>query len=159
MPPLKHKPEALPLQDCLSVSPRDKEEHTPKLACILTDISFLPLGVLLSAQRNNEKLYSLPPSGEPSRLSNSFSCNPTLQKEEGEIPSLRDGSSGLRTLLSNGTKTSEQRRTWRENSWVERQSQFENYISSREKQGKHKQNEPRQQPRGLSPLLESSPHP
>lgn len=88
---------------------------------------------------------------EPSHLSNSFPCNPTLQKEEGEIPSLRDGSSGLRTLLSNGTKTSEQRRTWRENSWVGRQSQFENSISSREKQEKHKQI-----PRGVSPFYSSS---
>lgn len=112
---------------------------------------------MLSAQPNNEKLFSLVSQGNLHVYPiHSLATQLSRKKRGVRIPPLRDGSSGLRTLLSNGTKTSEQRGTWGENSWVGRQSQFENSISSREKQGKHKQNESRAKPRGAFPQRRSA---
>lgn len=53
-------------------------------------LSLWELWSALSSAQQWETFFSSP-SGEPSRLSNSFSCNPTLQKEKGgKTPPLRD---------------------------------------------------------------------
>lgn len=81
------------------------------------------------------------------------------ERKGGKIPPLRDDLQVWGGYLATAQRPVSKGGTWGENSWVGKQSQFENSISSREKQHrKHKHNQPWEKPSGASPQHRSSPY-